>query len=128
LRLVPAILLLLGFGFSLIPISSFADKQTTLPPCCRRDGKHHCSMSAMAGMSRASSQSSGTALKTSVKCPLFPNWKSVPNPSNEAAVQPSWNQATPVPEGPTAVEQAENRYQGSTGPAWRQRGPPSFSS
>jgi hypothetical protein len=24
------------------------DLQSTLPPCCRRDGKHHCAMTAMA--------------------------------------------------------------------------------
>lgn len=41
--------------------------QSLLPPCCRRDGKHHC---AMASMSSSGMEGSGPSLHdASVKCP-----------------------------------------------------------
>ena len=66
-----AIALLGLFCISLIPPSAFAsDPEAGLPACCRRNGKHHCSM--MTGGSRGS----GAALQSS-PCQFFPNAKGV---------------------------------------------------
>ena len=44
-RRITAISLLLTFSFALItPALSASDPETKLPPCCRRNGKHHCAM------------------------------------------------------------------------------------
>jgi hypothetical protein len=48
-----------------------ADPSQELPPCCRRDGKHHCSMAGMMG-----GESKGPALQS--RCPLFPQNHSLP--------------------------------------------------
>ena len=62
-----AIALLGLFCISLIPPSAFAwDPEAGLPACCRRNGKHHCSL-MMGG-----SHGSGAALQ-SRPCRFFPN-------------------------------------------------------
>jgi hypothetical protein len=55
------------------PMLSSADPDSNLPPCCRRDGKHHCSM-----MVSRSHSSSGPLLQTS-RCPSFPTIRVVPS-------------------------------------------------
>ncbi len=69
MRRLAIIALLLHF---LLPIGApflASDGQENLPPCCRRDGKHHCMM-----MDRASGASAaGLVVKAAnEKCPLFP--------------------------------------------------------
>jgi len=42
-RRIAATLLLLTFSIALItPLLSASDPESKLPPCCRRNGKHHC--------------------------------------------------------------------------------------
>jgi len=61
-----AIALLGLFSFWLIPPSAFAsDPEAGLPACCRRNGKHHCSVMS------ATEQASGPALHAS-PCNFFP--------------------------------------------------------
>jgi len=72
-RRVSAAALLAVFSLSLIgPALSTSDPASNLPPCCRRDGKHHCAM-----MASRSAPSSGPVLQ-STRCPLFPTAKCIP--------------------------------------------------
>ena len=64
-RKVLAIALLTLFSLSLIPLSAFAsDPEAGLPTCCRRNGRHHCSLATQGS-------SSGPALQAS-PCSFFP--------------------------------------------------------
>src|SRR5258708_38361149 len=68
-RIIAAALLLVFAGNTALP-ALFADPESNLPACCRRDGKHHCAMMDMAGMD----QDDGEAYwkSTPQKCPQFP--------------------------------------------------------
>ncbi|MBZ5675662.1 MAG: hypothetical protein LAP61_15585 [Acidobacteriia bacterium] len=70
MRRALAVALLGLFSFSLIPPSAFAsDPEAGLPACCRRNGKHHCTMPV-------EGPSSGPALHASPCC-SFPGTSGV---------------------------------------------------
>jgi hypothetical protein len=74
MRRIWAMLLLAVFGFSLAaPVLLASDPDSNLPPCCRRNGKHHCAMMD----SRPASPASGPSLRTD-RCALFPHAQAVP--------------------------------------------------
>jgi len=78
-RRVLAIALLTLFSLSLIPPSAFAsDPEAGLPACCRRAGKHHCSLAA-------GGSSSGPALQSS-PCSVFPGARGVTASPNVGTV------------------------------------------
>ncbi len=68
-RIIAATLLLVFAGNTALP-ALFADPESNLPACCRRDGKHHCAMMDMAGID----QDDGEAYwkSTPQKCAEFP--------------------------------------------------------
>jgi hypothetical protein len=70
-RRVPAILLLALFSFSLLmetlSATYRADSSAYLPECCRRAGKHHCSVA-----SSGDADSSGPTFKAQPHCPMYP--------------------------------------------------------
>jgi hypothetical protein len=74
MRRALATLLIAVFGFPLIAASIFAQAASDLPACCRRAGKHHCSMP---GQRDSTGGPSVTA--TQAKCPLFPSTQTVPS-------------------------------------------------
>ena len=124
MRRVPAILLVFVFSFSLIAPALFADAESNVPACCRRDGKHHC---GMMDRDMADTPSSGPAVDAfHVKCPFFPTGGAmVPKcgPALLAAFQAA---------GVSAVSriarsaQAEAGYRISLDCSHRKRGPPSL--
>src|SRR6267142_3495182 len=68
-RVIAAALLLVFAGNTALP-ALFADPESNLPACCRRDGKHHCAMMDMADMGQ---DDGGTYWKsTPQKCGQFP--------------------------------------------------------
>jgi hypothetical protein len=68
MRRALAIFLLVGFSFPLIaPLFTSGPSEASLPACCRRNGKHHCMMSA-AMMGQI--ESGGPTI--SEKCPYSP--------------------------------------------------------
>ena len=67
LRRISAILLLLLFGLSLLSPLFGSDGDTNLPACCRRGGKHHCSMDSGSG-------TTGPAWRANGRCPSYPGF------------------------------------------------------
>lgn len=68
MRRVIALSLLAWFSWMLIVPVFAPDAEASLPPCCRRNGKHHCMMRMMQRPS-GHERRFGTA---SEKCPYFP--------------------------------------------------------
>jgi hypothetical protein len=91
MRRILAITLLLAFGSPLaIPLlASVADlqskdAQSSLPACCRRNGKHHCALTmatALAGVNN------GPAMQAP-PCPLYPSPSTLPTLVTAALTTP----------------------------------------
>jgi hypothetical protein len=63
-----AISLLTAICFWLIAPIAFADPQSNLPACCRRNGAHHCAMAA----GGAASTPDASLRSIGPRCPAFP--------------------------------------------------------
>ena len=124
MRRVPAILLVFVFSFSLIAPALFADAESNLPACCRRDGKHHCGMT---DRDMAETPSSGAAVDAlRAKCPFFPNGGAVlpqPGAALLAACHPA---GISIVSQIAAPAQAEAGYRISLNRAHHKRGPPTL--
>src|SRR5262245_49868597 len=93
--------------------------EANLPKCCRRDGKHQCSMKGMTG--------SGTAIQSvGKKCPLYPAGKASPALAKTGVTIPPYVTAAPVATLVASIEQTEARYRVSYSRASQKRGPPAF--
>lgn len=121
MRRVLVISLLAVFSLPLIaPLLSSGPDQSSLPACCRRNGKHHC---ALADLTVAVPSRYHTV---SEKCPWSPF-------AGAALMLPHAfaSQAAPALTGQaggpaTAVGEAEAGYRVSADRTRRKRGPPSF--
>ncbi len=83
MRRALASFLLTLLSFPLIAPLLVADSDSQLPPCCRRNGKHHCSMMWMADQR----SSPGPAVRTlQPKCPYYPAATIVPCEPNVAVL------------------------------------------
>lgn len=112
-----AILLLVGFSLPLIaPLFASSSTQSSLPACCRRDGKHHCMMGEVPSRNRTVTE----------RCPYAPfaglalmlPHAMAPTDRPIAAVQLA---------GPAAmVGEALAGYRISADRTRQKRGPPSF--
>jgi len=118
-RIIAAALLLVFAGNTALP-ALFADPESNLPACCRRDGKHHCAMMDMA-------QDDGGVYWKSVpqKCGQFPKagaslcaGKTGPQRTSEIGAI--------VSSHPTVVAQTEVLYRISHSRSREKRGPPSL--
>ena len=117
-----AILLLVLFGFLPILPALTADPDSALPECCRKAGKHHCSMSTDADQS---DEESGPALKSNATaCPLFPQFKAAPARASFITAPDAALFFAAIVSHPTAHAQIEARYRVSFTRAWQKRGPP----
>lgn len=126
-RRVQAILLLLATGFGLVtPLLSFsAPSQSKLPPCCRRGGKHGCSMSGKTKIG-VSATTAVTLQNAGAKCPLYPSGKAVPAGEGANGTAPAYVPIAPVLSFAASTEQTEARYRISYGRSCPKRGPPSL--
>lgn len=124
LRRASAILLLVVFSFPLISPMLFARSESTLPACCRRDGKHHCSMESKADSPQPSGASALEGAPS--RCPLFPKGSTMPSAGKTSVPRPAWLLQAPVRSYPAATEQTEARYRISFSRVWQKRGPPSL--
>ena len=123
MRRVVATLLLFIFGSALIAPMLFAsDPESKLPPCCRRNGKHHCAM-----MGSPAESSSGPALQAS-RCAAFPMAAGVaasPLVSLPAVSQTS----VPLPiTRPVLRPQTQSLSRSSVRGGRQKRGPPTLAS
>jgi hypothetical protein len=71
LRLASVVLLFTFAGNTALP-AFFADPESNLPACCRRDGKHHCAM-----MQLAQNDTSCSFRASRGKCAQFPKSSAV---------------------------------------------------
>lgn len=121
-RRLSAILLLVIFGCSPIcPALAASNPDSRLPPCCRRNGRHHC-----ATMTSAEA-APGPGLQ-GPRCPSFPAAKIVPG---SRVVHPAPTAATVlnVPVRVPAVRtQIKSRYRSSSSRVRPTRGPPALNS
>ena len=70
-RLLSIFLLVILSSSLLAPAFGSDSDDSNLPACCRRNGKHHCSMSH-------GSSESGPGFRANAKCPLFPQTIAAP--------------------------------------------------
>ncbi|MGA2277972.1 MAG: hypothetical protein ABSG00_10215 [Terracidiphilus sp.] len=68
MRRIVSIALMLTFSLTLIAPLLASEADANLPPCCRRNGKHHCMMRSMER--RGDKENSFTSV--SEKCPCLP--------------------------------------------------------
>lgn len=113
--------LVLLFSFLLIsPCVFVADPQTNLPPCCRKNGRHHCGMAEHAVRSTYGSGLSSIA----AKCPLFPRSLSASHPVQFIA---SRAMQMVIAVERTACVQRHAQFKACSGRAHQERGPPQLS-
>ena len=120
LKRASAILLLVFFSFSLIGPEAFADNDSELPACCRRDGKHHC-----ASMEPAHRQpSSAPAVKAVRQCMNFPKANAVRAFSSTILLNASQAFFASIVTHPAVHPQTEARQRVSFSRSRQKRGPP----
>jgi hypothetical protein len=126
MRRVPAILLLAVFSYSLIGAALWADADSRLPACCRRDGKHHCAMMNM-DQGAAEAQSPGLAVRAvTTRCPFFPKGGAVLPHSGAALLTGAPPARVAVLYQMAAPAQAAAGYRFSFDRSHQKRGPPSL--
>jgi len=59
--------LLVALSYSVIAPALFADSESNLPECCRRNGEHQCTMKT-----HDASSTAGSAFQLVERCPAFP--------------------------------------------------------
>jgi hypothetical protein len=120
---VSAILLLVFVSFSLIAPSVRPDAGSKLPPCCRKNGQHHCSMDPAVH----DEQASATAIQSvSAKCPLFPNGGAAPASGVAGVPRPAVLFFAAIASHPTAHAQTEAQFRVSFSRTRQKRGPPTL--
>jgi hypothetical protein len=115
-RRFSAIMLLGLFSLSLIEPALFADSDSKLPACCRRDGQHHC---AMPGASSA-------GMLIQAVCPVYPKSGAAPACSKVAAPRPVQAVVAPIASHPGGRAQTQDLGRTSFSRARQKRGPPAF--
>jgi hypothetical protein len=121
MRRVTTIALLLQILLATSVLFLAPDGQENLPPCCRRDGKHHCMM-----MNRVSGNSAGGAVVKAavVKCPLFPRGAIVPGSERYLVPTASQGPYYTVVTYPSIWAQVEGFHGISWSRSNHKRGPP----
>jgi hypothetical protein len=120
MRRLWATLLVAVFSFAFIPPAMFVPAgDEKLPPCCRKDGKHHCAAAQSKG------SSSGPSFQA--RCPLFSNGQTLPSiPRAEAPILGHAFTAG-VTNSNTSRPQTEKLGAAPFDRSGQKRGPPSLS-
>ena len=120
-----AVLLLAILSSSLItPLLSATTPASTIPACCRKDGKHHCSM---ANMKQQHDEAAVAPVKfTTGKCSQFPNTGAVPIAYNADAPPAALVFYAAIVSHPTAHAQTEAQFRVSFSRSSQKRGPPAL--
>lgn len=121
MRRALASLLLALFSFPLALPMLRADAASSLPSCCRREGKHHCSMD-----SGSAETPSGVALRAlHPKCSSYAAASTVPG-SYVALLKNSLSIGASLLRYPSIEAQTEARYRISFSRSRQKRGPPAL--
>ena len=122
MRRIWAALLVVVFSFTLIGPDAFAGfTDQKLPPCCRRNGKHHCAML------ETKRSSTGPAFQLG-RCPLYNAGQTAMAPLHAAEVpRLSAGMFGAVLSRPTARPQTAALGRAAFDRSIRKRGPPSLS-
>jgi hypothetical protein len=120
-RFIAVALLLTLAGDITLP-ALLVDSESSLPACCRRDGKHHC---AMMEMLEKQQESAGPSFRTVArKCPLFP--RGTVAFMTDQSPPPAVIFAGSISKDPVYKAQSEILYRISYSRTRQKRGPPSF--
>ncbi len=120
-RLVAAaVLAWINFALLFVAIDSAfgAGPVSNLPMCCRRDGKHACTL-------MAPSPISGPALQAA-RCPLYPGARALPAQAKASGLTPFVTVHAAIASQSSAQPQTEARCRMSYSRAGQKRGPPVF--
>ena len=101
----------ISFAFGAGPVSS-------LPMCCRRDGKHACSLIAQSPFSGPTFQAA--------RCPLYPGARAVPAQAKASGLNPFVTVHAAIASRAAAQPRTKARYRMSYSRAGQKRGPPVF--
>jgi hypothetical protein len=117
--LASALLLLFGFLLS-SPVILALDKDAdpSLPACCRRAGRHGCTMQGQS--------SSGPAVKAP-RCGSFPGAQTIPSSSKTALLPNLRGMVQGIPMQASPAQQAESLRRVAFDRTGQKRGPPSLS-
>ena len=121
MRRIPASVLLLLFSYTLTTPLLFAEPESKIAACCRRDGKHHC-----AKMAKMAESDGGVRITPSATCPLFQPGASAPVSGDVAIPAPIPVTIETITAEPTPAQQSEVKRRIAEARAWRKRGPPSL--
>jgi hypothetical protein len=122
MRRALASFLLTLFSLPLIAPLALAGSDGTLPACCRRDGKHRCSMSS----TEDASTPGEVSLHSTAKCCSYPKGAAATTNSNIGAPENSAAIFAAVISHPAVQAQTEARYRISFARSSQKRGPPAF--
>jgi hypothetical protein len=117
MRRALASLLLALFSFPLILPVLRADAASNLPACCRREGKHHCSMDSLPKYQEGISP-------IQPKCSNYPSTIAVPG--NIAFLENPPSVCVSLLTYPPLQAQAEAQYRVSFSRSRQKRGPPAL--
>lgn len=120
MRRALASILLAVFSFLLIAPVAFADPESNLPACCRRDGAHHCSMGAT-----MNDEASGSGFQAARdRCPAFPIASASPTGAEFALANRAGVVSRAELSYPSVPFQTESRFSVSFSRSRQKRGPP----
>jgi hypothetical protein len=119
MRRALASLLLAVFSFPLIVPVLRLDAASSLPSCCRREGKHHCSMDS------ASTNQEGMS-PIQPKCSNYPSTLAVRGNSNVALFRHSPTICASLLSYSSAPAQTQAQYRVSFSRSRQKRGPPAL--
>lgn len=112
-----ATLLLAIFGFPLILPAIRVERESKLPTCCRRGGKHHCGMPSQP-------ETSGAAIRE--KCPNYPGVSAFPAFSNTILLNATQAFFSGIVQHPALHSQTEAFERISFSRSRQKRGPPAL--
>jgi hypothetical protein len=121
MRRLLAITLVLLFGLPLAAPLFASDSASTLPECCRRNGRHHC---AAAMTTRPASRQISTIAP---KCPNWPKSTAAPAGPNEFAPSQTQGVVARIYASPNSAPQIQARYRVAYARSRQKRGPPAIS-
>jgi len=122
-----ASLLLSVLGLPLLVPGWFETVASTIPACCRRNGKHHCTAPGDQVPGDSTQNASTVGLKAvHPSCPLNPNAGALPSGVTPVILSQTFSIAQVAPSTPLGGARFENLCAPSYDRSSQKRGPPSF--